>query len=183
MKAFRIKAILFLFLGFISCNKEKIGIIENVDIPLLTKEIYSDELAFEYTYNSENLLKEQKSKFSYTSYSYNSDNQLISYDFYEDLRIYSSTWQIAEEAMKRKDWVSPQNTDISGRGIYSYTRGKLLKIEVQRFLTDYSNSSSYEQDEYGRISKQTFLYENKPSGYIEYKYDNSGNPILKNQYS
>lgn len=173
--------IFFLFL-LISCERENFKPLDNPDMPLLTKEIFSDELFNEYIWNDQNLLSESKSKYFYTSYLYNTDNQLLSYDMYEDSRIYSSDWTTAEAAMHRTEWVSPENTEISGRGFYSYKQGKLTKIEVQRFLNDSKNSSEYEFDDNGRIGKQTFIYEGKPTGYIEYEYDNSGNLILKKHF-
>lgn len=182
MKNIGIAVLFFFLIGFSSCEKELLNSPENPDMPLLTKEIFSDELFNEYTWNDRNLLIEAKSKYFYTSYSYNSENQVISYDMYEDSRIYSSDWTTAEAAMHRTEWVSPENTEISGRGFYSYKQGKLAKIEVQRFLNDSKNSSEYELDNNGRIGKQTFIYEEKPSGYIEYQYDNSGNLILKKHF-
>lgn len=176
-------AVFFLFLiGFSSCQKDSLIQVDNPDKPLLSKEIFSDELFNEYIWNDQNLLSESKSKYFYTSYSYNSENQVISYDMYEDSRIYSSSSFVLEEAMKRDEWVSPENTEISGRGFYSYKQGKLAKIEVQRFLNDSKNSSEYEFDNNGRIGKQTFIYEEKPSGYIEYQYDISGNLIQKKYF-
>jgi len=168
--------------AFVCCEKEKPLLLENQESLLLTREIYSDQLTYEYTYNNQNLLKERKSKYFYASYSYDSDNQLTSYDMYEDSRIYSSDWTTAQEAMKRDEWVNPENTEISGRGFYIYSHGKLAKIEVQRFPNDYKNTSEFELDENGRISKQTFYSKDNPSGTIEFTYDDSGNLILKQQF-
>lgn len=182
MKNIGIAVIFFFLIGFSSCEKELLNSPENTGMPLLTKEIFSDELYNEYTWNNQNLLKELKSKFFYTSYSYDVNNQLTSYDMYEDSRIYSSNWETVQAAMQRTEWVSPENTEISGRGYYSYKQGKLAKIEVQRFLNDSKNISELELDENGRISKQTFFSEEKNSGYIEYQYDLSGNLILRNQF-
>ncbi|MFY9150768.1 MAG: hypothetical protein WAO52_02045 [Prolixibacteraceae bacterium] len=182
MKNFGIALLFFFLIGFSSCERELIISPENTDSPLLTKEIFSEELYIEYTWNNQNLVSESKSKYFYTSYTYDSNNQLTSYDMYEDSRIYSSSSYVLQEAMNRQEWVSPENTEISGRGFYTYKQGKLAKIEVQRFLNDSKNFSEFEQDENGRISKQTFFSEEKPSGYIEYQYDNSGNLILRNQF-
>lgn len=182
MREFRFSIILLAFFILNSCEKDLIKPVENQDMSLLTREIYSEELFYEYSWNEQNLLSESKSKYFYTSYSYNSSNQLISYDMYEDSRIYSSTSNVIQEAMERTDWVNPNNTEISARVFYSYENEKLSKIETQRFTTNYQGVSTYEQDENGRISKQIFYYEDQPSGYVEYKYDNSGNLILKQHF-
>ena len=178
MKHNRFILILIFCSIILSCEKEKELLVENNDIQLLINEVYSDELRFEYTYNEANLLKERKTKWFYTCYSYNDENQLISYDFYEDPGIYSSTWEIAEAAMNRVDWVTPENTTISGRGTYSYSNGKLKKIEVSRFPGGTITFVTFDHYNNGRIWKETHYYNNLPSGFIEYTYDETGNLIL-----
>jgi hypothetical protein len=165
-----------------SCEKEAELTIENEGIPLLVKEIYSDNLYWEYTYNEANLPKEVKTKFCYTSYLYNNDNQLTSYDFYEDGRIYSSDWATADSALKRKEWVTPQNTKLSARGIYSYHHGKLEHITVYQQRFNSQSSTTFEYDGNGRIGRQTFYSDNAPSGYMDYVYDETGNMILQKHY-
>ena len=75
---------------FISCEKDKESIIENTDIPLVSKVLIGGEIYMEYTYNDENLLTEEKNKFHYSRHFYNNNNQLIKSDFYWDMRIASS---------------------------------------------------------------------------------------------
>ncbi|MBK7625974.1 MAG: hypothetical protein IPJ16_02025 [Bacteroidales bacterium] len=152
--------------------------IENENMPLLWKEVFAEDLYFEYTYNEAKLLFERKTKWSYTSYSYNNDNQLVSYDMYEDLRMASSDWTTLQAAMNRTDWVSPKNTEISGQATYSYNDNKLTKITVTRFPGGTANSVTFDYDNNGRISKQTYYYNNQPSGFREYSYDERGNLIL-----
>jgi hypothetical protein len=176
-KIFYLILIPFMILG--SCVKEKEPQIENENIPLLSKELYSDDLYFEYTYNEANLLKERKTKWSYTYYSYNNDNQLVSYDMYEDLRIASSDWETAQQAMNRTDWVTPENTEISGRGTYSYSHDKLTKVTVARLPSGSKTYVTFEYDLNGRIGKKVFYYNNQPSSFIEYSYDEKGNLILE----
>ncbi len=74
-------SVLLLFCLFIalSCEKEQTPEVENEGMPLITKEIFSDELYNEFTYNEQNLLKERKSKWFYTLYHYNANNRLTSY--------------------------------------------------------------------------------------------------------
>jgi antitoxin component YwqK of YwqJK toxin-antitoxin module len=162
----------------LSCEKEKGIPIDNENMPLLWKEIYAVDLYFEYTYNDANLLYERKTKWSYTSYSYNDDHQLVSYDMYDDWRMASSNWDTLQAAMNRTDWVTPENTKISGRGTYSYNQNKLTKITVTRLPSGTANYVTFEYDKNGKISKQTFFSNNQPSGFLEYGYDERGNLIL-----
>jgi hypothetical protein len=168
---------------FIACSHEtetQPGI-ENECVPLLVKEIYSDDLYWEYTYNEANLLREMKTRFCYSSYVYNDENQLISYDCYEDSRIYSSVWVVAESALHRTDWVTPQNTPLSAKGFYTYDHGKLQKIAVHRGQC--LSISGFTYDNCGRITRQTFLNGDDPTGYFEYEYDDAGNVVLKKNFS
>ncbi|MBK7626041.1 MAG: hypothetical protein IPJ16_02365 [Bacteroidales bacterium] len=121
--------LLFSSILLLSCENAKEMTIENENMPLLWKEVFAEDLYFEYTYNEANLLFERKTKWSYTSYSYNNDNQLVSYDMYEDLRMASSDWTTLQAAMNRTDWVSPKNTEISGQATYSYNDNKLTKLQ------------------------------------------------------
>ncbi len=184
----RLKLIFLFFFGIAvlhSCDKERECIlpVENQDMPLLTKEIYSDELFNEYTYTDENLLKERKSKWSYTVYHYNEDHQLVSYDFYYDLRIASSDWATAQAALNRTDWVTPENTELSGSGTYFYSKnGQLEKIQVTNQPNGTNNLTTFDYDANGRIGKKTFWSDNLPVGFIEYAYDEQGNLVLETRY-
>jgi len=171
--------ILASFLILHSCEKVKEPQIENEDIPLISKEIYSSDLIIEYTYNEVNLLKERKTKWFYKCYSYNNNNQLISYDMYQDLRIVSSDLETYQQAMNRTDWVTPENTEISGRGNYYYKQDKLEKIEVTRLPSENKSITTFEYDNNDRILRKTFYYNNLPDSYIEYSYDEKGNLILE----
>jgi hypothetical protein len=161
-----------------SCEKEKEIPVDNENMPLLWKEIYADDLYFEYTYNEANLLYERKTKWSYTSYSYNDDHQLVSYDMYDDWRMASSDWATVQASLNRTDWVTPENTEISGRGTYSYNHNKLTKITVTRLPGGTANYVMFDYDKNGRISKKTYFSNNQPSGFLEYEYDERGNLFL-----
>ncbi len=61
------KLLIFIItLFFISCERDKELIIENTDIPLISKVLIGDEIYMEYSYNDANLVIEEKSKFHYT---------------------------------------------------------------------------------------------------------------------
>ena len=56
---------------------------------------------------------EEKSKYHYSKHTYNHINQLITSDFYWDMRIASSNSSVLEAAMSRIEWVNPDNTPKS----------------------------------------------------------------------
>ncbi len=178
---------LFVFLIFalftsVACEKEITPIVENVGVPLITKEIYSDDLYTEFTYNEQNLLKERKSKWFYTLYHYDAYNWLRSTDMYEDPGIFSSNWVTAQAAMNRVDWVNPENTNKSGRASYTYKNQILESIIILRIPGGVQNKSTFEYGEKGRIVNQVFYSEGEPSGRIVYTYDESGNVSKEEQY-
>ena len=74
----------------ISCEKENLVVTENTHIPLIYKVISGDKTYAEYTYNDENLVMEEKSKFHYTKYNYNDKNELTSSEHYFDMAMASS---------------------------------------------------------------------------------------------
>jgi hypothetical protein len=181
MKYIKLPVLLFCVLPLLSCEKQKDPVVENTDIPLLSKLIFSDELYFEYTYTDANLLNEVKTKWSYTRYYYNGDNLLTGYDMYEDGGIYSNNWATADSAMHRTVWVSPENTKISGQARFAYNHGKLQKITVKTLSTGYESYTTYEYDTNGRIGKQVFYYNDIPNSFREFTYDEKGNLILETQ--
>jgi len=177
MKSTSVFGFLLGIFTLVSCEKETTLQVENEGIPLLAREIYTDDLYWEYTYTNANLLHEIKTKFCYTVYSYNDINLLTGYDIYEDTRIYSSDWATAESAMHRQEWVNPHNTPKSGQGIYFYNHGRLNKIVVTRPISSYESVSTFEYDTLGRIRKESFQ-----DGFIEYLYSDHGNLIRQKQY-
>ena len=173
---------------------------------MISRVLIGGEIYMEYSYNSANLVTEEKSKFRYSRHFYNSDNQLIKSDFYWDMSIASSNISVLEAAMNRKEWVSPENTpkSISHSLEYnsenqlirkSYIRPSSNIPDYQKFLyendrivriTGYSNNSissytNYIYDDNGNITKQT-KYIVSPAGIAEltttteYEYDNMHNP-------
>ena len=80
----KILLVFFFSLLLFSCEKDKQLIIENTDLPLISKVLIGGEIYMEYVYNDENLVTEEKSKFRYARHSYNEMNQLITSDFYWD---------------------------------------------------------------------------------------------------
>jgi hypothetical protein len=174
---------LFSLFIVLSCEKEQTPVVENEGMPLIVREIFSGNLYNEFTYNDQDLPMENKSKFFYTLYHYDANNRISSYEMYEDSRIYSSNLATAEAAMNRKDWVTPQNTEISGEALFNYQDENLKSITVTRAHSDMQNTSDFTYDSKGRIVNQSFSSNGEiADGRKAYTYDDHGNVILEEQY-
>jgi len=177
----KILSSLFLISLFLSCDKDNDEFVpsDNQNIPLISKEYYSDELIQEYTYTDDNLLFESKGKWSYIVHSYDKENKLLSYDMYNDLGMASSDWETAQQSMNRTEWVTPENTEINGRANYYYEKNRLSKIEVTRLPGGTKSSTTYAYAYNGRISKRIYYVENQPSSFTEFHYDKNGNLLTE----
>ena len=178
------KLLIFIItLFFISCERDKELIIENTDIPLISKVLSGDETYMEYSYNDANLVTEEKSKFHYTKHAYNDINQLIKSDLYWDMRIASSSSSVLEAAMNRKEWVNPGNTPKSFSHLLEYDGVKqLVRKTFIRLSGDNSDLMEY-QYENDRIVRSTGYYNNSISHYTDYQYDEYGNVIRQTRYT
>ncbi len=90
---------------FITVGKTEPVHKNNSDVPLLSQVFIDSALFFEYSYNNDNLICIEKSKYRYIRHNYNSKNQLVSTDYYEDLSFASSDMKIVEAGRNRKEWV------------------------------------------------------------------------------
>ena len=178
----KIVVIFFLSLLLVSCEKDRQVIIENTDIPLISRVLIGGEIYMEYTYNAENLVTEEKNKFHYAKHTYNDINQLITSDIYWDMRIASSNSTTLEAAMNRKEWVSPENTPKSISHVLEYNNQK--HIIRKSFIRSEGSSDIveflYEDD---RIVRATGYYNGSISGYTDYLYDNKGNITKATRYN
>jgi hypothetical protein len=174
---------LFVLCVATSCEKEITLKTENAGVPLISKEIYSDDLVTEFTYNEQNLLKEKKSKWFYTRYNYDSNNSLTGYDLYEDPGIYSSNWATAEAAMNRTEWVNAENTEISGKASYSYKNQIPESLTILRIPGGVQYKSAFQYDDKGRIVQIVLYDEEEASGNIVYTYDARGNVIKEELFA
>jgi hypothetical protein len=172
----------FISLLLFSCEKDKQLIIENTNIPLISKVLIGGEIYMEYTYSDANLVTEEKSKFHYAKHTYNDINQVITSDFYWDISMVSSDSRVIEAAMNRKEWVSPENTPKSISHKFEYnSKQQLIRISYIRpsvNITDFMEFQ-YEND---RIVRATGHYNNSISGYTDYLYGNNGNIIKQTKY-
>jgi hypothetical protein len=178
---FRVILIIALF-SSVSCQKEIAPKTENTGMPLITKEIYGNDLNTEFIYNEQNLLKERKSRWFYTLYHYDADNRLTRADLYDDPGIYSSDWVTAQAAVNRTEWVNPDNTRLSGIATYKYNNQFLESITEERIPGDVQNKSTFFYDNNGRIVNRVFYSAGEVFGKIVYSYDVSGNVIKEEQY-
>jgi hypothetical protein len=167
---------------FLSCEKDRQLIIENTDIPLISKVLIGGETYMEYSYNSANLPSEEKSKFHYSKHNYNDRNQLITSDFYWDISMASSDSHVIEAAMKRTEWVNPDNTPKSISHTYKYnSKEQLFRKSYVRPGDKNSDFSDFLYDG-DRIIKAIFHNNNALSCYIDYLYDDNGNNIKQTKY-
>jgi hypothetical protein len=183
MKAKFLYIFLIVVFALFSCGKEsfyeKIG-----DGTLLKQIIIEGEVFYEYNYNSADLILEEKNKFHYTKYTYNSKNQMIQSDSYWDERLVSSNSFVLEEAMNRIEWVSPENTERDVYSTYKYSRnGQLEKRITHRLNSDYTSNSLFYYNKQGRIERITSYNEGKASSYDQYTYDAIGNLTKKERYN
>ncbi len=182
MKKTTVLAFLFSLL-FFSCEKDRQSIIENTDIPLISKVLIGDEIYMEYIYNDANLLIEEKSKFHYSGHFYNNNNQLVASDIYWDMRIASSNSSVLEEAMNREEWVNPDNTPKSISHILKYYPEK--HIIQKSFVRPTGNNNDIVEFQFDndRVVRSTGYYNNSISGYTDYQYDEYGNVIRQTKYT
>ena len=178
----KIVLMLFCALILLSCEKDKQLIVENTDIPLISKVLSDGVSYYEYEYNDANLLIEEKSKFHYTKHNYNDNNLLYSSQFYMDPGMFSSHSSVVEASMKREEWVNPDNTAKSLTQKFEYNgTGQLTKKIYTRTSVTSSEYSEFIFDN-NRISRQTMFRENEMSFYIDYSYDEKGNLIKESKY-
>jgi len=183
MKTKSILFIIIIFLSILSCDKESL-FEESGDGTLLKSVLIEGEIYYDYTYNKAGLILEEKSKFHYSKHHYNSKNQLFQSDHYWDERIASSSSFVLEEAMKRKEWVSPENTERDVYSTFEYKpNGQLEKKITILINNDYQSFDTYSYNKNGRIERRTSYHENKASVYDDYFYDSKGNLIKQQHYN
>lgn len=177
------KALIFIVgLILFSCEKENHISKENIGIPLIESIMTNGNAFIIYTYTDANLLSEEKSKFHYTRHHYNSKNQLTASDFYWDISLASSSWSVVETALKRKEWVSPENTKKSLTKSYEYNNiDQSIKVMFNRSSVNDNEYIEYKIDN-GRISQSASFWQSEMSFLIDYEYDETGNLIRESKY-
>ena len=172
----------FIFGSFFSCEKDN-NFVEPQIGGLLKNVVVGNEVYYEFTYNNAGFILEEKSKFYYTKHSYNNQNQLLQSDHYWDQRIVSSSSYVLEEAMKRKEWVSPENTGKDSYFSFEYNKSGLLeKRTTNRINSAYKSDDFFTYNQAGQLVKRTSYQDNKVSVIDEYFYDSSGNMKKQERY-
>ena len=169
---------------FFSCKKDDDPIVERNSngLGLLSRVLITGKPYMEYTYTSTGLIHEMKSWEMYYKYTYNSDNLLVKSESYVDPSIFSSSTYVIAEAQKRKEWASPKNVPWSVTNTYSYAKtGQYIERYVDR-ANGTQDYGKYELNAKGLVSKHIFYNEGKPSGYVDYLYDEVGNLIREKKY-
>ncbi len=167
----------------LSCQKEEDFTIGNTESLLLSQIVIDQIPSFGYTYNTEKLINEEKSKFAYTVNHYNENNQLVSTDYYANLAVLSQNPQVFEAAMNQATWVNPTASNFSGTIKYEYNvNGQLVKA-IYSPANASPQSSQFSYDENERINRQNLYWEDNQVGYIRYSYDFGGNLIEESLYN
>ncbi len=177
MKALNVISIFVIFLSFVSCNDK-----DNFEEPqiegLLKSVLIGGEVYQEFTYNKAALIEEEKSKFHYSKYLYSNMNRLAKSEHYWDESIASSNSYVLEDALKRTEWVSPENTDLDVYTTYEYDRsGELQKTITNRLQNDIVSTSNYKCNDNGQIETKTWKNDFGPESFDRYYYDSVGNLI------
>ena len=178
----KLLALIVFTLTLFSCEKEKQLIVENTDIPLLSKVVADGVTSAEYSYNEANLVTEEKTKFTFIKHTYNDNNLLATTEFYIDPGMFSSLGTAVEASMNRKVWVNPHNTEKSLTQIFAYENNeRLARITYSRPSVSDSEYTEFSVEN-DRINRQTIYWQNVMSLYIDYAYDEKGNLIKESKY-
>lgn len=172
--------VVFVFLS--SCSDDDFSD-EFASENLLSEVRMDKEIYYRYTYTESNLILEEKSKFHYSKYQYNSKNQLIQSDHYWDERVASSNSGTLENAMQRTEWVNPGNTKKDSYFSFEYQKsGNLEKRIVHRLNNKISSFDLFRYNIQGKIDRRTWYDDGNESGYDTYSYDEKGNLIKVERY-
>ena len=185
MKVKRIYLLVLLLSIALSCKKEDdVMIPDMVKVPLIRGVSAADQPQFEYIYNYSRLISEEKSKFSYTKYSYNEQNQLVKTDYYISQALLGTDNNILESALNQPGLMSFAKTEYGGTIRYEYNAsGHLLKTVTLKPPESSTEYSEFRYDDDGRIGREILYWDNKVLGYIDYLYDDRGNLISEALYS
>ena len=174
--------VILICIATISCNKDYDAISEVNPTGLLSRILISGKPYMEFSYTASGLISEEKSWGSYSKYTYNYLDQLVKSEHYYDPSLYSSSTYVIAEASKRKEWANPQNVPKSVTNTYSYPKtGQFIERYIDR-ANGTKDYTKYELNEKGLVSKHIFYNEDKPSGYIDYLYDEQGNLTHRMHY-
>jgi YD repeat-containing protein len=176
--------IVLLMLLALSCQKEGVMIPEMAKVPLIKGVRAADQPQFEYIYNYSRLVSEEKSRYSFTNYNYNEQNQLVTTDYYINDALLSPDQNLLESALNQQGLMNFVNTELGGTIRYEYNAsGQLVKAVTMRPSESTAEYSEYRYDDNDRIGREILYWDNNVLGYIDYLYDSRGNLISEALYS
>ena len=180
----KIISLSLLFVGvFLSCKKQdEPSIAVTTRAQILSQVKIDNQPSIAYSYNTLNLISEEKSRYDYSSYHYNAGNQLVSTDYYTNSNILSSDQQVCQTAMNQQGWFTPDITNKGGSITYEYNDKQQLIKSTYTPVTGSSQNSEFSYGTNDRISRQLLYWDNKETGYIDYTYDERGNLTEENLY-
>ena len=168
----------------LSCQKDNLEIEVKTDVPLIRNVVIANQPFYEYSYDYNDLISAEKSKFNITKYLYNDKKQLVTTDYYSDNVLLSNDLQILKNILASNVLLSLADTEKGGTLKYEYNNyGQLIKTIVSRPQNSSPEYSEYSYDENDRIGRQTLFWDIKIVGYIDYSYDGRGNLIKETLYS
>jgi hypothetical protein len=168
----------------LSCQKDNLEIDMKTDVPLIRNVVIANQPFYEYSYNYDNLISAEKSKFNITKYLYNDKNQLVTTDYYSDNDLLSNDLAVLKNILASNVLLNLVNSEKGGTLKYEYNNyGQLIKTIVSRPQDSSPEYSEFSYDENDRIGRQTLFWDIKVAGYIDYLYDGSGNLIKETLYS
>jgi hypothetical protein len=179
---------LFIVLILISCKKEEIGTskistgTENSYQAKINKVLVDNQSISEYIYNDSSLVVQEKCKYDYVQYHYNSKGQLATAQYYDNDDILSADPAVAQSAANSNVLVTASSGNKGGLITYTYNdNGQLARATYTRPA---ATSSEYSEFTYtaNRITRQTMYWDNTATGYIDYQYDANGNMVSEALY-
>ena len=184
MKVKIITLIVLLVSVALSCKKEDVMIPDMVRVPLIKGVRAADQPQFEYVYNSLRLVREERSKYSYSNYNYNKQNLLETTDYYINQALLRPDNSLQESALNQQGLLNLVNTELGGTIRFEYNAsGQLVKAVTIRPSEGTTEYSEYRYDATGRIGREILYWANNVLGYIDFLYDDRGNVVSEALYS
>ena len=168
-----------------SCQKEDpiADISSNPEGTLLSQILDNGKAVNEYTYNSVDLIGEEKSQYDLSVNHYNDLNQLTSTEYYVNFNILSADAQVSDSALNQTAWVTPDKSNKSGTLAYDYNSdGQLIKTTYKPVI-GIPQSSEFKYNNDNKISKEILKWGDIETGYFSYVYDDNGNLSEEYLYS
>lgn len=177
--------ILFALLAAVSgsCKKDTLTAPVNSAAVFLRQVTIDDQPSLEYSFNSDKLIRDEKSKFAYMSHSYNDQKLLLTTEYFVNADILSTNPQVYQAAMNSKDLFSSNKSNIGGTIKYEYDNNDHLIKTTFSQASGISQYSEFSYDSNNRINRQILYYDNGKTGYIDYSYDGDGNLSEENLYN